>query len=446
MSEDHPLRARALIVAGQGAHLRDREDLAVSHFSAARAIATREADVRDAAWGLFGAKIALEETDANEQLLALAEIDPKTPDEVLRWTVAKWLAVNRASGLKGIIDLCRAAHHLLPKARSPLIRTSFLNAYARSLALNSFYDDGLVIADAEIDEALRYRLDFVLPHAYASKAIAEWGRRNYNVSEGLARRTEEIAARIGDVHNILEARAIQCRLFAVQGAFHEARAISERPPGRMPTPAMYGEFLATRAVALAAEGAGSEARLLADEADSITSIVEARSLAHCARALADFVEAKPGWETSVTKVFEYADRAATTDAFTFCYRCAPDILAALRGDPRYEVSLSHLLQRATDTRLDARAALGRTDPRDASKLSKREREVFQLLGLGWTNKEIARSLFISEVTVKVHVRKILAKLGVRSRTEAALRAVNEQRREGEEALSPADQSTHAEQD
>ena len=50
---------------------------------------------------------------------------------------------------------------------------------------------------------------------------------------------------------------------------------------------------------------------------------------------------------------------------------------------------------------------------------RRETEVYELLAQGLSNKEIARSLFISEATVKVHVSRILEKLGVRSRTEAA---------------------------
>jgi DNA-binding CsgD family transcriptional regulator len=54
-------------------------------------------------------------------------------------------------------------------------------------------------------------------------------------------------------------------------------------------------------------------------------------------------------------------------------------------------------------------------------LSPREREVFALLAQGRSNREIGEALFISPVTVKVHVRHIFDKLGVRSRAEAAFR-------------------------
>ena len=53
-------------------------------------------------------------------------------------------------------------------------------------------------------------------------------------------------------------------------------------------------------------------------------------------------------------------------------------------------------------------------------LTRREQEVLQLVRQGLTNEEIARALWVSLSTVKVHMRHIFAKLGVRSRTQAAL--------------------------
>ena len=56
-------------------------------------------------------------------------------------------------------------------------------------------------------------------------------------------------------------------------------------------------------------------------------------------------------------------------------------------------------------------------------LTERETEVLRLLAQGESNKEIARHLQVVEDTVKTHVRHILAKLGVRSRTQAVLCAL-----------------------
>ena len=52
-----------------------------------------------------------------------------------------------------------------------------------------------------------------------------------------------------------------------------------------------------------------------------------------------------------------------------------------------------------------------------------EADVLRLLAQGQANKEIARNLVIGEKTVKTHVSNILAKLGLPSRTQAALYAV-----------------------
>jgi DNA-binding NarL/FixJ family response regulator len=55
-------------------------------------------------------------------------------------------------------------------------------------------------------------------------------------------------------------------------------------------------------------------------------------------------------------------------------------------------------------------------------LSDRELEVMRLLAEGRTNREIAGALYLAEGTVKNHVTNVLAKLGARDRTQAALRA------------------------
>jgi NarL family two-component system response regulator LiaR len=64
-------------------------------------------------------------------------------------------------------------------------------------------------------------------------------------------------------------------------------------------------------------------------------------------------------------------------------------------------------------------------PESPEKLTERETDVLRLLAKGKANKEIAWELSISETTVKTHVSNILMKLGVPSRTQAALYAVRE---------------------
>lgn len=61
-------------------------------------------------------------------------------------------------------------------------------------------------------------------------------------------------------------------------------------------------------------------------------------------------------------------------------------------------------------------------PESPETLTDRETDVLRLLAKGYANKEIAQALVIGEKTVKTHVSNILSKLGVNSRTQAALYA------------------------
>ena len=58
----------------------------------------------------------------------------------------------------------------------------------------------------------------------------------------------------------------------------------------------------------------------------------------------------------------------------------------------------------------------------SDELSMREREVLALIALGMSNREVASELYLSVDTVKTYVRRLYSKLGVRNRTQAALKA------------------------
>ena len=74
-------------------------------------------------------------------------------------------------------------------------------------------------------------------------------------------------------------------------------------------------------------------------------------------------------------------------------------------------------------RLLRRLGEERPAPEEPLDLTRRERQVLELIGAGYSNKRIAFELGIAEKTVKTHVGHLLAKLGVADRTQAALLAV-----------------------
>lgn len=68
-------------------------------------------------------------------------------------------------------------------------------------------------------------------------------------------------------------------------------------------------------------------------------------------------------------------------------------------------------------------------PPELAQLTPREQEVLQLIATGYSNREIAKVLYISERTVKNHVNSILSRLNLRDRTQAAIFATTLQRNE-----------------
>ncbi len=79
-----------------------------------------------------------------------------------------------------------------------------------------------------------------------------------------------------------------------------------------------------------------------------------------------------------------------------------------------------LLDPSVTERLLTRLREGETRDERLDSLTEREREVLELIAEGLTNKQIGERLFLAEKTVKNYVSGLLAKLGLRSRTQAAV--------------------------
>lgn len=94
---------------------------------------------------------------------------------------------------------------------------------------------------------------------------------------------------------------------------------------------------------------------------------------------------------------------------------APELRRSIKAAAAGQIQLSPQASAYLMREIQAEAT---TEP-----LTERETEVLRFLAQGHSNKEIANQLHIVEDTVKTHIRHILAKLGVRSRTQAVLYAL-----------------------
>lgn len=95
----------------------------------------------------------------------------------------------------------------------------------------------------------------------------------------------------------------------------------------------------------------------------------------------------------------------------------------LKDTPEDELAATIRAVHAGEPALPAKMAKRLAERQRRADLSPRETEVLQLLTKGRSNKEIASSLFISEDTVKAHLKTLFSKLKVQDRTEAAISAI-----------------------
>jgi LuxR family maltose regulon positive regulatory protein len=161
----------------------------------------------------------------------------------------------------------------------------------------------------------------------------------------------------------------------------------------------------------------------------MTQGVETRVLWPAVRAV---VALKSRDSSSVEKAEELVNvafEAGGVDLLVCAYRANPELLSTLLSSPGCVERTIYALSRAGDKSMASSAGqevATSLDPR--SLLSRREREVYNLVCAGLSNREIAQKLFISEGTVKAHVHNMFDKVGIRSRTALAVNAVHERNR------------------
>lgn len=148
------------------------------------------------------------------------------------------------------------------------------------------------------------------------------------------------------------------------------------------------------------------------------------------KATASIIEAGLARKVLILTTFDldqYVFAGLKAGASGFMLKDAPpaELLAAIRTIADGEAVLAPT---ATRRLIDQFAPLlpdpGKQQDRDAmlSKLTDRERTVFAELAAGRSNREIATELHLSEGTVKIHVGRILTKLGLRDRVQAVVLA------------------------
>lgn len=146
---------------------------------------------------------------------------------------------------------------------------------------------------------------------------------------------------------------------------------------------------------------------------------------HAASLLTEIRRQRPGYRvvclvTEVTPTDVVALLRAGAIGCVSAGLTPDELAAALRQAARGEVTLSADLSRQVIAELTRALEPG---PDAVARLSRREEEILGLLCDGLTNKEIGQRLYLSVRTVENHLASLYSKLGVRTRTEAAVTAL-----------------------
>jgi ATP/maltotriose-dependent transcriptional regulator MalT len=426
LPEQSSLLGNALCAAGRAAYFRDREEAAIGFFREARRVANSIPVLQASIRGELTASLELDREGPEELLAELDALPYDDIDHRLKLETSRLFLVSRRGNVANAVSAAQDALHIVPKSRDPLARLAFLQTLGWALVTSARYSDSFVLADRVLAEAEEYRLTFARSEALALKAASELGLRDFRSALRSIQRLESDAIAHDDVRLLMSAVTLRLRVRIAQNTddrgFRESCMVWKRLPGK----SVHGEYVACQALALACGGDRAESLQCADRAERVSSHPETRMLVACVRAILALKKSDDDGTPEVRTVTDLVTETGHFDSLVTAYRGFPRLVHAVA--PLLGEGLKIALHEARDERIGRAIGLDIAVPQPTpgrAPLSRREKEVYDLLRQGLTNREIAGALFISESTAKVHVRNVLRKLNVRSRTEAALVAADQ---------------------
>jgi LuxR family transcriptional regulator, maltose regulon positive regulatory protein len=414
-SLEQDLAARAHLVAARAAHLNDRPQITEVHADSAAALASTAGTREDALWLQFLASVDHQTPNSRERLQAFKAVAQPGVKQALTSACGDLTFALIEGGLEAALDGARTALAVVREGEDPLAHTALLSAFSYSLSISSRYHDSLLNADKLATVAETAGIDFPLRYADINRAGAYVGLRRFALADrvlAMLERETHDEVRSYFRGNIPIQRA---RLYASLGDVRRALDALSLGPDEHSSRAARDALAGWQALLSAILGE------TADSADAVSGGAARGIEATALFLLAQGVVALRCGE--LDRADSHMDAAIATEALdpmVIALRAEPGI--ARRLADRYETRtwLKRLLARSADASLAH--SVGLRIPRPAQqkqKLTPRETEVHELIAQGLTNEEIAKLLYISLSTTKVHVKHIFEKLGVRSRLEAA---------------------------
>ncbi len=375
------------------------------------------AERKDALWRRFSAARELNLPELPAYLADFVASSDSSIDDRLRIASGEALLAFQRGSYTGLWQTLSPLIREPSNDADPLISSGAMVNFCYVAIGRGDYVTAHALVDRVVEVCNEHHLDFAEGFCTAVKAHAELGLGRFARCHELTEELFVISTRHEDPYLAVEARILAARLNLSKGLFERVAPIEGWRPADPDSFRIYlAQYEALRSFAAAAAGDGSAADSSSEQALRLATTIETVTITEWASVVATMAVDDDAGRQIAVDVLKAQYQRDFLDSFVLAARAVPAILPLVASDPVAGAFASETLKRC-----DPQGQLGSADQESRPYgLTKREIEVWGLISEGCTNAEIARRLFISHSTAKVHVHNILKKLGATNRLEAAL--------------------------